>query len=412
MKKFALLTVLSALLFGCFSVFASASGFGTASAVISSEVSMIKAGIYGGRIDFSESDFKCALCTPTLDSVKITSLPSRDEGTLLLGDRQVKEGEEIKRRHLSRLSFIPKSPDVSVASFLFSVDSGAEIVCNIRFTDKLNYAPRDKTEIRSLSTYEDVSLHIGLYAEDPEADTLEYIIVSYPKNGRLDELGGGGLVYTPRDGYRGRDSISYVVRDEWGNYTSPATISLAVHARPTTQEYEDMEGRREYNASLAMTALGVMGGKIVGDKSYFCPDEEITRAELVAMLLKSKGIKPTDGGETFFDDDGDIPRALVGYILTAERLGIIGGEFENGELLFKPNETVTKYECAKIISSLLGENESGEEEVFLTDDGVPVWARGSVCHMRTIGVFDADEGGLSEAVTRADAAEYLYRLIK
>jgi hypothetical protein len=161
-----------------------------------------------------------------------------------------------------------------------------------------------------------------------------------------------------------------------------------------------------------MTALGVMNGKILGDRYYFNPDERLTRGEFVAMLLKSQGVGASDCGQTFFDDDSDIPRGLVGYIATAQRMNIIGGEFENGRLVFKPNEEITKYECAKIISTLLGGAESGEEEVFMTDDGVPVWARGGVCHMKTLGVFDEDEGGLSEAVTKAEVAEYLYRLVK
>jgi hypothetical protein len=131
------------------------------------------------------------------------------------------------------------------------------------------------------------------------------------------------------------------------------------------------------------------------------------------MLLKSRGIKAdTTVNSTYFDDNADIPKGLVGYIATAQRMNIIGGELEDGKLVFKPNEEITKYECAKIISSLLGGAESGEEEVFMTDDGVPVWARGSVSHMKTLGIFDTDEGGLTETVTKADVAEYLYRLIK
>ena len=414
MKRFVTLALLFTLFASCFSVLASASGFGVGAQVIASEAGMIKAGLYGKKITFTDEDFKSALCKAELETIKIESLPQTSEGTLLLGGRRVMEGQEIKRRHLSLLEFIPKSRGVEKACFTFSADGGESIVCLIKFTDKINYAPKISSgEVASAKTYEAVSVTGRIYAEDPEGDALEYIVVTYPKYGTVSVTDEGKYTYTPRTGYVGRDKFSYVVRDSFGNYTAVSSISLSVYSRPTEVEYEDMAGRTEYNASLAMTALGVMGGKIVGDKTYFCPDESLTRCEFVAMLLKTRGIKAdTTVSSTYFDDNDDIPKGLVGYIATAQRMNIIGGEARDGKLVFKPNEQITKYECAKIISSLLGGAESGEEEVFMTDDGVPVWARGGVSHMKTLGIFDSDEGGLADTVTKADAAEYLYRLVK
>ena len=414
MKIFIILTLLLTLLASCLQIFASASGFGIAAEVIANETTMIKAGLYGKKITFSDTDFKSALCKADLEAVKIESLPSSNEGTLLLGGRRVMEGQEIKRKHLPLLEFVPKSRGVEEARFEFSADGGERIVCLIKFTDKINYAPEHKDgDEAAARTYQSVSLTGRLYAEDPEGDELEYIVVLYPKYGTVSVSDEGKYTYTPNDGYVGRDKFSFVVRDSYGNYTDVKRVSLSVYARPTEVEYEDMAGRPEHNAALAMTALGVMGGRIVGDKTYFCPDEKLTRCEFVAMLLKSQGIKADSTvTSTFFDDSAEIPTGLIGYIGVAQRLNIIGGEFEDGRLVFKPNEEITKYECAKIISALLGSEGSGEEEVFMTDDGVPVWARGGVCHMKTLGVFDEDEGGLTETVTKADVAEYLYRLAK
>lgn len=414
MKRFITLALLFALCSSSLAVFASASGFGIATEVIANETTMIKAGLYGKKITFSDTDFKSALCKADIDSVKIETLPSSNEGTLLLGGRRVMEGQEIKRRHLALLEFVPKSRSTDEARFEFSCDGGEKILCLIKFTDKINYAPEHKDgDVGAVKTYESVSLTGRLYAEDPEGDELEYIVVLYPKYGTVSVSDEGKYTYTPNDGYVGRDKFSFVVRDTYGNYSNVRQVALSVYARPTEIEYEDMASRPEHNASLAMTALGVMGGKIVGDKTYFCPDEKLTRCEFVAMLLKSQGIRSdsTVTG-TFFDDTEEIPKGLIGYIGVAQRMNIIGGEFEDGRLVFKPNEEITKYECAKIISTLLGGDENGEEEVFMTDDGVPVWARGGICHMKTLGVFDEDETGLTETVTKADVAEYLYRLLK
>lgn len=401
------------MILSCFGILSSAHGFGMALEVISDDVTMIKAGLFGRKIVFSDEDFKSALCISDFDSIKLEELPSSNAGTLLLSGRRVREGQQIKRKALSMLEFVPRSRGVTEASFVFSCDGGSGVICTLKFTDKINYAPehKDAGEESAAKTYEAVSLFGRLYAEDPEGDDIEYIVVSYPKYGYIETDNDGKYTYTPNAGYVGRDKFTYVVRDSFGNYTEPRTVKLSVYKRLSDVEYEDMVGKREHNAALAMTALGVMNGKVVGDKTYFCPDERLSRCEFVTMILKAQGIKADSTiKETFFDDNADIPKALVSYIATAQRLNIIGGEFEDGRLVFKPNEEITKYECAKIISTLLGGAESGEEEVFMADDGVPVWARGSVSHMKTVGIFDSDEGGLAESATKADIAEYLYRL--
>ena len=337
MKRFVTLALLLTLFTSCVTVFASASGFGVGAEVIASEATMIKGGLYGKKISFTDEDFKSALCKAEIDSITIVSLPSSNDGTLTLGGRRVMEGQEIKRRHLSLLEFIPKSRGVEEACFEFSADGGERILCHMKFTDKINYAPKlSEGDTATAKTYEAVSVTGRIYAEDPEGDAIEYIVVSYPKYGTVSVTDDGKYTYTPRAGYVGRDKFSYVLRDTFGNYSEASTVSLAVYQRPCEVEYEDMASREEYNASLAMTALGVMGGKVVGDKTYFCPDEKLTRCEFVAMLLKSRGIN-SDGTatSTFFDDNGDIPKGLIGYIATAQRMNIIGGEARDGKLVFK-----------------------------------------------------------------------------
>ena len=57
-----------------------------------------------------------------------------------------------------------------------------------------------------------------------------------------------------------------------------------------------------------------------------------------------------------------------------------------------------------------------ESAVFSEIDGidaVPVWARGQVGAMYSAGIFSYDEGlDVNEELSREDAAEYLYRMIK
>ena len=386
-------------------------GFGSGAAVIANEVKLIKTGLYGQKLVFSDVDFKTALAVPDFKSVTIKSLPSSTEGTLIFAGRRVSEGQTIRRKHVGSRVFIPASTEVGEATFSFTVDGSEEIQCRLRFIDKINYAPKSEAEDVSLTTQESISAYGRLSASDPEGDETEFIIVSYPKSGILtftdEEM--GKYKYTPTDGFTGSDSFCYVVRDEYGNYSEPVSIDINVIDRMCSAEFIDMLDREEYGAAVAMTAMGIMTGSIVGDDTYFSPDKRVTRAEFVAMAMKSLGIRADSSLKvSYFDDNDDIPTSLVGYVATAQRVGNVNGTFTGGKLLFRPNEAITKYEAAKIMSSLMNLRESEEDVSYYEGDEIPVWARQSVLAMTTLGIFDENEA--SGYVTRADAAEYLYKM--
>ena len=91
-----------------------------------------------------------------------------------------------------------------------------------------------------------------------------------------------------------------------------------------------------------------MAGVPVGDDTLFSPNGTVTRAEFVAMALKNVGVRrDTTLTATCFDDDGEIPASLRGYVATAQRIGVVNGSFSGGKLLFRPNDPVTKYEAAQ-----------------------------------------------------------------
>ncbi len=394
--------------------------FGSGAAVVANDVKMIKTGLFGKKICFTDGDFKSALCLSDFDSITVTEIPSSTEGTLLIGGKRVGTGRVIKRKNLGALVFIPATDSVKECSFKFTVDGyagGAEIECILKFIDKVNYAPEasgDSVSASTVNTQESISVFGNLAASDPEGDDVEFIIVSYPKHGVLTLLDGEGgrYCYTPEDNYTGKDKFTYVARDEYGNYSEPVAVTVKVRERMCDTVYRDMTEREEYNAAVAMTAMGIMGGKMLGDDMYFEPDQAVSRAEFVTMAMKCAGIKPDSTlTATYFDDDADISVSLKGYIATAQRIGLVNGDFKDGKLLFSPGEEITRYEAAKILSTLVGSDAEGEESVFATDSDIPVWARAGVYAMCSLGVFDADdESTLTESITRADVASYLYKI--
>ena len=418
MKKRILVALTFSILciFGLIGCVTASAYMGSGVMAVAADVDMVKTGLVGKKICFSDADFKSALTLADFDTVTITRIPASTEGTLLIGGRRVSEGRVIKRRNLASLVFVPATKDVRECSFSFTVDGyagGAEIECRLRFLDNVNYAP-ETAERTSVTTQAEISYFGTLTAAEPEEDGVKFMIVSYPSKGSLTlvDSESGRYCYTPGDGYTGTDKFVYVARDEYGNYSSLSTVSITVSARMCEAVYEDMGEREEYNAAVAMTAMGVMNGRLQGDGLYFMPEATVSRAEFVAMAMKCAGIRADSTlSSTYFDDDGDIPAGLKPYIATAQRIGLVNGDFRGGELLFSPNEAISGYEAAQIMARILGADEEGEESVFASDEQIPAWARVGVCAMYSFGIFDTDRGeSLSESVTRANAAEYLYRM--
>ena len=394
---------------------------GTGYALAASEVKVIKTGLYGQKLTFSDIDFKQAYALTDFESVTVDTIPASTEGTLLLAGRRVKEGQRIKRRNVAALIFVPASDEVKSVSFQYTLCYGSVNTpgtCEMKFIDKLNYAPKTPEERESslsLKTQSEISVYARLEGTDPEGDSLEYIIAMYPKNGTLTftDKETGAYRYTPTNDFTGYDSFTYVLRDEYGNYSTPCEVGIHIVERMSSEVYADMTDRSEYNAAVAMSALGVMSGKTLGDGKYFMPDETVSRAEFVAMAMKAAGMRADSSlSRSFFDDNTDIPTALVSYVATAQRLGIVDGDYTEAGLVFEPNRGITKNEAAKIISGILGLKTSAESDVYFENPTVSVSARSYVAAMFTLGIFDGDIESYTgtDIVTRAEAAEYLYRM--
>ena len=408
------LALLVTLFLGIGGISASAS-FGVGVSVMAEEVSMVKTGLLGKRMSFTETDFKTALNMADFESITIKTVPSSGEGALIYGGRRVIAGRVIKRKNLGLLSFIPASNSVSEASFTFTVEpgsSGAEIECIMKFIDKVNLAPVAE-EIAVANTQSGIAYFGRLAGSDPEGDGLEFMVVSYPKNGELTlDAESGKYSYEPRGGFVGKDKFTFVVRDIYGNFSEVQTVSLKVVERMCDTVFVDMEGRREYNGAVAMTAMGIMNGKIVGDDIYFEADSSVTRAEFITMAMKALNVRlDSTLTKSFFDDDADIPKSLKPYVATAARLGIAEGDFVDGRLLFCPNDNITNYEIAEILAVIAGLNPGDEVTEFDSMDGAPVWARASVSAMYTLGVFDIEETAPDAVATRAEVADYLYKMM-
>ena len=140
MKKLIVLWVLIAVLVSAVG-FTGYALFGSGYTVVANDVKLIKTGLIGQKLTFSDSDFKSAYAITDFDSVSIDTLPSSNEGTLLLAGRRVKEGQRIKRKNVAALIFVPASTEVTGASFDYTLSYGGTDTpgkCEMKFIDKIS----------------------------------------------------------------------------------------------------------------------------------------------------------------------------------------------------------------------------------------------------------------------------------
>ena len=385
---------------------------------ISKEIVLIKSGYLNSPVVFSENDFKTALGAPKIETITVTSLPEEGCGSLYLASSRVVKGQNISGTVLDLLKFIPANETVSEASFTFTAGSlagGAEILCQIKLLEKKNEAPTLLESTLSVSTQSDISYYGTLGATDPEGDLLSFRITAYPKKGTLTLLdkAAGSFRYTPSSGYSGKDSFSYVVRDEYGNFSDEKTVKIHVRERSSSLVYEDLRGSRAELAAITLSDEGIFLGRLSGDGIYFDPDETVSRGDFTVMAMKMAGISPKAGlTATVFDDDAKIPASIKNYIATAQSMGIIHGSFNGDGLYFEADRAVTRAEAAVILCNAMGLSAGDSKMVFKDQsDDVPVWAENAVTTLYTLGVMQSADGNVwnaKEALTKADAARMLY----
>ena len=419
MKKTVTLLLLLALCLGGAVTAAAADLLSDGVSVLANESGMVKGAVAGDAVRFSATDFKQAMGIRRFEGITLTSLPDGRDGILYFGKEPITVGASIPRASLDSLTFVPSGEEISEACFTFTCDAyagGAEVTCTIRFAERMNEAPTitDVTASRTVSTLAGITAEGTLCATDPEGDALEFIVIEYPAHGTLTltDSAYGDYVYTPAAGYVGSDSFTFTVRDHYGNYATPAEVSVTVAERGEHPDYRDLPTSSDL-AVIVLAKENIMLGTLVGDGMYFDPDGSVSRADFLVMAMKAAGIKPRAGlTHTVFEDDGEIAEGVRPYVATAQELGYIVGTFGEGGLVLDPNAAISRGEAAVILARVLGATVPvGGGLTYADGDTLPGNCRSATLALCAAGIYPRDGEGLlsvSAPLDRAAAAEMLY----
>ncbi|NEN85356.1 fibronectin type III domain-containing protein, partial [Paenibacillus elgii] len=172
----------------------------------------------------------------------------------------------------------------------------------------------------------------------------------------------------------------------------------------------------------AQQAVNDMGSRLVVSgvsQGAFHPDQDITRAEFAAILIRGLGFKAKEGAQPF----SDVERKdwFAGAVGTAYAYNLIGG-FEDGT--FRPNEKITREQAMTIMARAmtitgLSAKTSPTSEPLLNSFA----DAGTVSDWAKSGISDALQSGLLSGrsstelapkafITRAEVAVIVQRLLQ
>lgn len=137
--------------------------------------------------------------------------------------------------------------------------------------------------------------------------------------------------------------------------------------------FTDISGHwaRSYIEKLAKD--GVISGYSDGT---IRPDAEITRVEIVAILIKARGITPSSSSKLSFADAKDIPTWAASSVQTAVENGIVKGFSDN---TFRPNQNVSRTEMiAMVINTFLFGKADSNIHRFADNSEIQGWAKGYI----------------------------------
>ena len=388
--------------------------------ILAARSDMAVATLRGNDYYFSEDVFARSLNVDVsrLNYITVTSLPSAAEGELLIGSTRVSEGQVIATANLKMLTYVAADETAeSQASFTFSPNGASyDLTCNVYVLNEINYSPTVSIasgEALSVSTHQNFVGYGTLTAYDPEGDALVFEVVRTPAHGLLlmTDNTNGEYVYLPRIGYTGSDSFEYVARDVYGNYSASARVSVQVDKPSVSVSYADMQGRRDYNAALTMAEAGIMQGTELDGKTYFYPEQTVSRLEFLTMAMQAVGVGsvPTVK-DTGFTDDESIPTDAKGYVAAAYSLGYIKGSTDvEGNLCFLPDEPITRAEAAVVLRRMVDADAAELTPAFADALDIPAWASEAISTLSLLGVMTPSGGVISpnSQVTRGQTAMML-----
>lgn len=237
---------------------------------------------------------------------------------------------------------------------------------------------------------------------------LSSLLASQPSGGGGSSGGGGG-------GGGGTVSSDASSSGTGGGGTSaPATSNGAglsgqqqfpdEENTSSGEAYTDISGHWGRECIEKLSAMGIISGYEDGS---FRPDDYVTRAEFVKLIVSALNIPETSGSS--FSDVSETDW-YYGYISAGAQRGIINGYGSE----FRPNDQIKREDAAVIIYRVMGIEAAAEAADYTDAADIADYAAEAVNALTAAGVLSGSDGMFlpESGTTRAEAAAMIDRMLE
>ena len=300
----------------------------------------------------------------SLEGVCITGLSG--EGTFLLGDRIIREGDILTKNQAGKVVFLPGSSRAEgvvevVYLPVFADGVGAETAQTFSLKPKENKVP--VAEDSALETYKNLPNTGKLKVTDPEGEAMTYTLTRQPRRGTVEIGEDGSFTYTPKKNKVGIDSFTFTAADAGGKVSREATVTVTILKPTEAEQYKDTFGQPCRFAAEWMKNTGIFVGETVAEESCFAPEKSVSRGEFVTMLVKALDI-PVDEGVVYTGYTDPVPKWLQPYLAAAVRSGLTAG-LQDQEV-FGAEAAITGAEAALMVANATDRDVEAVTEAALT----------------------------------------------
>ncbi|GMK44165.1 hypothetical protein PghCCS26_12920 [Paenibacillus glycanilyticus] len=247
------------------------------------------------------------------------------------------------------------------------------------------------------------------YTADTEADQVEISATVSDSKARIG-LKVNGQVPASQSSVHltlGANVLEWTVAAENGNTkTYKVTVTRTAVPAPV---FKDLQGHWAEELIKQAAEKKIVNGYADGT---FRPDNTVTRAEFVVMLVKALQL-PVSSKEAAFTDGASIQEWAEDSIAIAVNAGMING-YADGT--FRPDAAITRAEMAVIIARILQlPAASAGTTGFSDDEAIPAWSKQAIEALKQAGILNGRGDNLfvpNGTATRAEAVVLLLRLLE
>ncbi len=231
------------------------------------------------------------------------------------------------------------------------------------------------------------------------------------------------IPYILKDGEKAQDLVIYYIKDDgtlqkmtnvkydeklkaavfYTNHFSKFAIAFEI-------QFTDVSGWSE-EFIYYLAKKGIINGK---EDGIFAPEDNITRAEFVAIIARSVGVGKDQIAKAEYSDV-TVADWFAPYVTWAKEKGIVSG-YEDGS--FAPNKEITREElCTMIVRTLTAYNLAPEkaELSFADANTTSDWAKESIASLAKLGIVSGkgdNQFAPLDNATRAESAKIITGMYK